>query len=117
MQTAFPFLTACADPKPAPDGLLARITSDVDAIRVSIRASGLKQAYIAKALGVSAPYLSLIRNGKRPLPERLTTPFCYLTGQLLLKQYRDLQAALRAIRGGGETDRIAALATELRMAA
>jgi hypothetical protein len=117
MQTSFPFLSACKPPKRAPDDMLARITSEAQAVKVSIGSSRLKQAYIAAELKVSPSYLSLIRNGKRPVPEHLVQPFCYLVGSLLLQQYREFRAALRAVRGQGADDLDARLANELREAA
>jgi hypothetical protein len=98
----------------APDSTVAQIKSEAHAIEVSILAADLKQAYIAKALGVSPAYLTLIKKGERKVPERLVTPFCVLVGSMLLKQYRELQAALRAMRGQGEGDVNQRLANELR---
>jgi len=115
MQTEFPYIGAVSSPKRAPDSLLARVTSDMDAVRVSL--IGIKAAYVAETIGVSTAYLSLLRNGHRPFPERLVIPFCHATGSLLLAQHRELKAALRAIRGAGEQGRIESIARELRAAA
>ena len=116
MQTNFAFLAVVPKPKAAPDALVARINADAQAVAVSLQSSGLKQAYVAAQLGISGAYLSQIRNGLRPLPDKLVMPLCYLTGTLLIQQYRDLQEALATIKGRTECV-IAAMANELRRAA
>ena len=116
MQTNFAFLAAIPKPKAAPDALVARINADAQAVAVSLQSSGLKQAYVAAQLGISGAYLSQIRKGKRPLPDKLVMPLCYLTGTLLIQQYRDLQEALATIKGRTECV-VAAMANELRRAA
>lgn len=100
--------------KPAPDSVVARITSEAHAIKVSIVASQMKQAYLAAKLGVSPTYLTLMKKGDRPVPEWIVTPFCVHVGSMLLKQYREFQAALRAMRGEGQEDADQRLARELR---
>jgi hypothetical protein len=116
MQTNFAFLAVMPAPKPAPDALVARVTNDAQAVAIALKASNLKQAYVAAQLGISGTYLSLIRNGLRPLPDRLVLPLCYLTGTLLIQQYRDLQDALATVRGRTECV-VAAMANELRRSA
>ena len=86
-----------AGPKPAPEKLLRQIDSEAQAVAVSMQAAGAKLAYIAAALGRSESYISLIRAGKRPVPQWFIKPFCHITGTLLLQQYIDLQAALASI--------------------
>lgn len=100
--------------KAAPDHVVAGISSDAHAVKVSILASELKQAYLAAKLGVSPAYLTLMKKGERPVPDHLVTPFCVVVGSLLLKQYREFQAALRAMRGEGQEDADQRLARELR---
>lgn len=114
MQTSFAFLAVMQAPKPAPDHLIARVANEAQAIAVALR--GHKQAYIAAQLGISGPYLTLIKKGERPLPDKLVLPLCYLTGTLLIQQYRDLQEALASIKGRTECA-VAAMANELRRAA
>jgi Trp operon repressor len=116
MQTTFPFLSILPAPKAAPDSLVARVQSDAQAVAVSLVAAKLKQAYIAASLGVSGAYLSQIRHGVRPLPDRLVLPLCFLTGSLLIQQFRDLQDALATVRGRTQCA-VAAMANELRRAA
>ena len=48
-----------------------------------IRENGIKQSWIAKRLGISAPYLSLILNRKRRLTEKTEDAF-----NLLIKQIK-----------------------------
>ena len=43
-----------------------------------IRENGIKQSWIAKKLGISAPYLSLILNRKRRLTEEMENHFSLL---------------------------------------
>ena len=112
MQTKFPFLAVLPAPKAAPDSLVARVSSDAEAVSVAMH--GFKQAYVAAQLGISGAYLSQIRTGKRALPDKLVLPLCYLTGTLLIQQYRDLKDALAAIKGRSP---IVAMATELRRVA
>lgn len=114
MQTNFAFLAVLKAPRAAPDSLVSRIRSDAQAVAVSLH--GHKQAYIAAKLGVSGAYLSQIKTGDRPLPDRLVMPLCYLTGTLLVQQFRDLQEALASIKGRTECA-VAAMAAELRRAA
>jgi len=116
MQTNFAFLAAIPTPKAAPDSLVARVATDAQAVAVALQSSGLKQAYVAAQLGISGAYLSQIRKGARPLPDKLVLPLCYLTGTLLIQQYRDLQDALATVRGRTECV-VAAMANELRRSA
>jgi hypothetical protein len=59
-----------------------------------MQASGSKGAYIAACIGKSEAYVSRLRSGKRPIPDKLVKPLCLATGSNLLRQYLDLQAAL-----------------------
>jgi hypothetical protein len=96
-------------PKDAPAKLLRQIESEEQAIAVSVAASGLKLAYIGACLGVSEGYVSRIRAGKRPMPEKLVGPFCAATGTNLLRQFRDLQAALSECDARREVERLASM--------
>lgn len=116
MQTNFPFLAVLPAPKPAPESLVARLESEAQAVAVALQSARTKQAYVAAQLGISAAYLSLIRNGHRPLPDKLVMPLCYLTGTLLVQQYRDLRDALDLMRGKTHCA-VAAMAEQIRRAA
>lgn len=98
MQTSFPFLSAMPAPKDAPDALVARISSESEAVAVSMRAKGFKQSWYAAQLGKSEAYISLIAAGKRPVPRWFIKPFCVLSGSNLLAQHIELKAALAAVR-------------------
>ena len=47
-------------------------------LRELIKENGIKQSWIAKKLGISAPYLSLILNRKRRLTEEMENDFSLL---------------------------------------
>ncbi len=113
-----PFLAALPAPKNAPDALVRRVETDEQAIAVSITASGLKQSYIAAALGRSAPWLSRIRHGSLHLTDAQAVRFCAVTGSNLLLQVRALREALAEIRGELDAaETIRRYAAELRRAA
>lgn len=101
-------------PKDAPAKLLRQLDSEAQAIAVSIKASGLKLACIGACMGKSEGYVSRLRSGKRPMPDRLVAPFCAATGTNLLRQYRDLQDALAEMDDRRVVER---LADQLRQAA
>lgn len=87
-------------PKDAPSRLVRMVESDAQAIAVAIKASGFKLAYVAAALGKSEGYVSRLRSGQRPIPDKLVKPFCRVVGNRLLEQYRELQAALEMTERG-----------------
>jgi len=99
-------------PKDAPAKLLRQIESDEQALAVSIRASGHKLAYVAARIGKSEGYVSRLRKGERPIPDRLVQALCDVTGTNLLRQYRDLCAALSDTSERREVDRLAAMLRE-----
>ena len=99
-------------PKDAPAKLLRQIESEGQAIAVSMQAGGHKLASIAAAIGKSESYVSLLRAGKRPVPDRLVGPLCAATGSNLLRQYRDLCDALAETTVKRELDRLAAMLRE-----
>lgn len=100
-------------PLDAPAKLVRMIESDAQAVAVSIKASGLKLAYIAALIGKSEGYVSRMRSGKRPVPDKLVKPFCRAVGSRLLEQYQDLRAALEQ----SERDSISRMAAMLSEAA
>lgn len=117
-QREMPFLAPVKAPANAPDALVRRIETDEQAIAVSITASGLKQAYIAAAMGRSAPWLSRIRHGSLQLTDAQAVRFCAVTGSNLLLQVRALREALAEIRGELDAaETIRRYAAELRRAA
>ena len=84
-------------PKDAPAKVLRQIESEAMALKVSMRAGGHKFASIGAAIGKSESYVSRMAAGKRPIPYKLVGPLCAATGSNLLRQYRDLQAALNEV--------------------
>lgn len=83
-------------PLDAPANVLRLIESKAQALDVSIRAGGHKGAYIAACIGKSEGYVSRLRNGERPIPDKLVAPLCAATGSNLLRQFIALQRALSA---------------------
>lgn len=98
-------------PKDAPAKLLRQIESEAQALAVSIKAGNHKLDYIAACIGKSRGYVSRMRSGERPIPERLVRPLCAATGSNLLAQYRALEAAL------GDACHVSRLASLLKEAA
>lgn len=118
MQREFPFLSLMPAPQDAPQALVVRITCKQEAVAVALRASGFKQAWFAAQLGISNAYLSLIRNGKREVPEWMVKPFCVLAGSNLLRQYMRFQEAMAVVHEQHCAERVInQLAQELRRAA
>lgn len=118
MQREMPFLACSKPPANAPDALVRRVESDLQAIAVSISASGLKQSYIAAQMGRSAPWLSRVKSGSLDMTDAQVRRFCDVTGSNLLLQVRALRDALAEIRGQLDAaETIRRLADELRRAA
>lgn len=84
-------------PKDAPAKVLRQIETEAMALSVAIRAGGHKFASVGAAIGKSESYVSRMAAGKRPIPDKLVGPLCAATGSNLLRQYRDLQAALNEV--------------------
>lgn len=83
-------------PRDAPAKVVRQVESEAQALAVSIRAGHHKLAYVAACIGKSAPYVSQMQRGQRPIPSRLVDPLCAATGSNLLRQFLDLQRALHA---------------------
>ena len=79
--------------------IVAAVESEEMAVALALRLSGQSQARIAKRLGISPAYLSAIKAGERIVPTWFVRPFGYATGCNLLRQYIDLQTALRIAEG------------------
>lgn len=118
MQREMPFLAPCKPPSNAPDGLVRRVSTDADAIAVSLAACGLKASYVAAQMGRSAPWLSRVKAGDLSMSDAQAERFCLLTGSNLLRQVRALREALAEINGQLDAaETIRRLAAELRRAA
>lgn len=98
-------------PADAPTTVLRQVTSEAQALRVAMVASGHKVASIAAAIGKSASYVSRLQTGARPIPHKLVGPLCAVTGSNLLRQFIELERALNA------PDDVLRLAAMLREAA
>lgn len=92
--------------KDAPQSIVGQCTSKAQALAVSIAGGNHKLDYIAACIGKSRGYVSRLKSGKRPIPDRLIAPLCAATGTNLLRQYVDLH---RALAGISETERLANL--------
>ncbi len=98
-------------PADAPAKVLRQVETEAQALAVSIAAGNHKLEYVAACIGKSRAYVSRMQSGKRPIPDKLVGPLCAATGSNLLRQFRDLQAAL------GEVCEVSRLADLLRAAA
>lgn len=117
-QRIIPILSAVAPAKPAPDSLVRRVETDAQAIAISIEASGVKQSYIAAAMGRSPAWLSRMRHGSLAMTDEQAARFCDLTGSLLLLQVRALREAMAEAMGQvSAAQQIRRYAAELRRAA
>jgi plasmid maintenance system antidote protein VapI len=97
-------------PANASDESVRACRSEVDAIRASMALSGLTIRSLAARMGVSKTLIDAISKGQRGLTDRRTTAFCNATGTNLVRQYRDMDRALREAAGRSkERDRIAAM--------
>lgn len=90
--------------KEAPRHIVGQITSEAQALAVSILAGGHKLDYVANCIGKTRSYVSRMQTGSAPIPDRLIDPLCAATGSLLLRQYVEL---VRALEGVPEAVRLA----------
>lgn len=93
-------------PQNAPAKVLRQVESPAMALAVAMRAGSHKLSYVAACVGKSEAYISQMRNGRRPIPEKLVGPLCAATGSNLLRQYLELQDALDGVC---EVSRLASL--------
>lgn len=84
-------------PQDAPSKIVRQVETEAQALAISIRAGHHKLEYVATCVGKSVAYVSRMQNGERPIPEKLVGPLCAATGSNLLRQFRDLQAALEEV--------------------
>lgn len=99
-QREFPWLSIVPSPKDVDDNTLRLCRTEQEAFAATLRAKGVKYtaSWFAKHLGVSSAYMSQLKAGVKPIPDWMVGPLCCLAGTNLLAQYRELQAALRAVR-------------------
>ena len=100
-------------PRNADEHTLRACMSEQDAIVVSINLSGMTYREIAERMGKSKSLVNALAKGERGLTDRNTTAFCNATGSNLVRQYRDLERALRIASGmSRQRDRIAAIVAQ-----
>lgn len=105
-------IEAVAGPVMADERTLRLCFTEQDAILASIQLSGLTYRELAARMGASKSLVNALAKGERTLTDRRTTAFCNATGTLLVRQWRELQRALRIAQGRArEADRIAAIAS------
>ncbi len=81
-------------PVDAPAHVVRQVTSEAQALAVSILAGGHKLECVALRINKSVSYVSRLQNGRRPIPDRLVSPLCAATGSNLLRQFQAMQKAL-----------------------
>jgi len=117
-QREIPILSCQRSPQQATAQTLRLCETEEDAISVSIVLSGVSQAEIARRMGVSPAFVTLLKNGGRVLTSKMLPRFCAATGSDLVRQYRTLQSLLRQAAGAPrQADRIASIASHSMQAA
>lgn len=118
-QKEFPILSAMQAPRFADEKTVRLCDSESDAIATALLLSRVSQAEIARRMGISAPYLTLLKKGERAMTSKLLARFSIATGSMVVQQYRDMQAGIRIATGQVRaSDRIAHIASyTLRSAA
>lgn len=97
-------------PRNADERTLRLCFSAQDAIAASIALSGFTYREIAARMGVSKSLVNAMAKGERPLSYKRTAAFCNATGTNLVRQYRELERAIRVATGQvRERERIAAI--------
>lgn len=105
-------IEAVHGPTLADERTLRLCFTEQDAILASIQLSKLTYREIAARMGVSKSLINAYAKGERGLTDRRTTAFCNATGTLLMRQWRELQRAIRIAQGRArEADRISAIAS------
>lgn len=100
------------EPRNASEKTVRLCESEEDAIAVSLRLAPASQAEVARRMGISRSYLTMLKTGERTMTSALLGRFCVCTGCNLVRQYRELQLALRIARGQErQADRIAEIAS------
>ena len=111
-QQEIPILSAVPAPRNADEKTVRLCDSEEDAIAVCIRLSGLTQAEIARRMGVSRAYLTLLKQGQRTLTSKTLARLSCATGWAVVQQYRAMQAGIRIATGQVRAvDRIALIAS------
>jgi len=102
-------------PIPADSRTLRLCDTERDAFLASVQLSHLTYEELAVRIGVTKQAVNKWKD--RGIPGNRVTAFCNATGTLLMRQYLDLQRALRESEGRErEADRIAHIASFTRAA-
>lgn len=118
IQREMPMLAGLPEPRRADEKTIRLCDGEEDAIAVAIQLSGLTQVEIAGRMGISKGYLTLLKKGERVLTTKNLAALSAATGWDVVRQYRDLQLALRITSGcPRDADRIAIAASYTRVAA
>ena len=100
MNTLLPYrIEGVASPRNADDKTLRMCFSEQDAINASVTLSGLTYREIAARMGVSKSLVNAWAKDERALPDRRVTAFCNATGTNLLRQWQEMERALRRAAG------------------
>jgi hypothetical protein len=89
--TFFRNLQRIKPPQPAPDKLVRQCKTARQAMRVALKAKGMKRLVCARMLDISESYLCRLVNERQPMPEWFVPAFCWATGSTLLEQWLDRQ--------------------------
>lgn len=89
--TFFRNLQRIQPPKPAPAKLVRQCQTARQAMRVALKAVGMKRLLCARLLGVSESYVCRLVNERQPMPEWFVPAFCWATKSTLLQQWIDAQ--------------------------
>lgn len=92
-------LSGLPAPRQANEKTVRMCDSDGDAISVAIVLSGLHQSEIAERMGISGGYLTLLKQEKRYMNSGMARKFSAATGWDVVRQYRELQMAIRVATG------------------
>lgn len=111
MKTLLPArIEGIRSPRNADERTLRMCFSEADAIVASVTLSGFTYREIAARMGKSKSLVHAMAKGERNLSHKLTAAFCNATGTNLIRQYRDMERALREAAGRQRArDRIAAI--------
>ena len=111
-QREFPIISTLPPPRDASEKTLRLCDTEQDAIAAAIVLACVSQAEIARRMGVSGAFVTMLKTGERTLTARLLPMFCAATGSNLVRQYRTLQSLVRIAAGQPRAvDRIAAIAS------
>lgn len=98
-QYEMPIFSALPDLRRADEKTLRLCDSEQDAICAAIALSHLTQVEIAKRMGISKGYLTLLKQGHRALTSKQASRLASATGWDVVGQYRAMQLGIRIAMG------------------